>query len=438
MWRNWAGDQRCEPASIERPRSTSEVVAAVESAASKGLRVRACGGGHSFSDLVPTEGVLLDLRLMDRVLDVDCAGGLARVEAGITIAELSEQLAPHGLALENLGDINVQSIAGAIATATHGTGARLGNISSQVAGVQLVAGDGSVVECPAGADPDVLRAARVSLGALGVLTEVTLRCVPAFTLHGVDRPAPLDETLERLAELVDSNEHFEFFSFPHSDVALTRTNNRTDREPRRRGAARSWAEDILLENGVFGVLSRAGRLAPGRIPQLNRLVTGLASARSRVDRSDRIFSSPRRVRFTEMEWAIPRAAVADAVRGVFELIDRRELQVNFPIEVRFVAGDDALLSPAAGRDTGYVAVHMYRGMPWRAYFEQVEALMVELDGRPHWGKRHFQTAETLRPRYPDWDRFQAVRARLDPDGRFTNDAIERVLGPVEPAAAGAG
>jgi L-gulonolactone oxidase len=436
VWRNWSRELSCVPAAIEHPESREDVVATVRRAADAGRALRVAGAGHSFTELVPTEGTLLVLDAMDRVLDVDRESGLVRVEAGITIHELSARLAGHGLALENLGDIDVQSIAGAMATATHGTGGRLRNIPSQAVEVELVTGEGEVVRCSAEQDPDAWRAARVSLGALGVLTAVTLRCVPAFTLRGVDRPASLEETLGRLDELVDGNEHFEFFTFPHSPLALTRTNNREDAPPAPPGRAQEWAEDILFGNHVFGALCRLGRRFPGQIPRINRLVSRVAGSQTRVDRSDRVFASPRLVRFTEMEYALPREHAAAAVRGVRELIDAHGFHVNFPIELRFVAGDDALLSPAHGRDTAYVAVHTFEGMAFEPYFRAVEELMDGLGGRPHWGKRHFQTAATLRDRYPEWDRFAAVRARLDPAGRFVNAHVERVLGPVG-AAVGA-
>jgi L-gulono-1,4-lactone dehydrogenase len=437
-WRNWAGDERCRPAVVEIPGSIEEIAEAIARAAAHDRRVRVAGAGHSFSDIALTDGSQLRLDRLTRVLDVDRSSGLVRVQAGITIRDLNTRLVEHGLALENLGDIDVQSIAGAISTATHGTGARLRNISAQVAELTLVLADGSTLRCAEEVDSEVFRAARVGLGALGVIAEVTLRCVPAFTLRGVDAPAPLHDTLARFEELALGNDHFEFFVFPHADTALTRTNNRTDQPPRPRGRASAYANDVLLTNHAFELLCRAGRRFPRRIPQLNRLITRLAGATTRVDRSDRIFASPRLVRFTEMEYALPREHTPEAVNRIMALVAGRGprgepgsgFAVPFPIEVRTVAPDDALLSTAAGRDSGFVAVHMYRGMPWQPYFRAVEEIMDDLGGRPHWGKRHFQTAATLRPRYPDWDRFQAVRARLDPKGRFANAWTDRVLGPV--------
>lgn len=432
-WRNWAGDQRCRPALLRRPGSVEELAGAIGEAAQAGLRVRCAGAGHSFSDIALTDGLMVSMERMTRILDVDSSSGLVRVQAGITIHQLSAALASHGLAMENLGDIDVQSVAGAISTATHGTGARLRNISAQVAELTLVLADGSTLACSQESDQETFRAARVGLGALGAIAEVTLRCVPAFTLRGVDAPAPLERVLDGFEDLSLGNDHFEFFVFPHTATALTRTNNRTEEAPRPRGRLSAYANDVLLTNHALGLICRAGRRYPRQIPRLNRLVTRLAGSSTRVDRSAEIFASPRLVRFTEMEYALPRANAPEAVRAVMELIAREGFAVPFPIEVRTVAPDDAMLSTAAGRDSAFVAVHMYEGMEWEPYFRAVEAVMDRLQGRPHWGKRHFQSAATLRGRYPDWDGFQAIRARLDPQGLFANDWTDRVLGPVRPA-----
>jgi L-gulonolactone oxidase len=418
---------------FERPASLEELAEAIVRAGADSRRLRVAGAGHSFSDIACTDGVLVQLDRMASVLDVDRSSGLVRVQAGITIHALNQRLAEHGLALENLGDIDVQSIAGAIATATHGTGARLRNIPSQVVALTLVLADGSTLECSAESDAEVFRAARVGLGSLGVVAEVTLRCVPAFVLEGLDRPAPLQETLERFEELALGNDHFEFFVFPHTETALTRTNNRTDKPARPRSRVSAYANDVLLTNHAFGAFCALGRVLPSQIPHINRAVTSLAGSGRRVERSDRIFASPRLVKFTEMEYALPRERTPEAVRRVLQLVKDGGFAVPFPVEVRAVAADDAFLSTASGRDSGFVAVHMYKGMEWEPYFRAVEAVMDDLGGRPHWGKRHFQSAATLRKRYPEWDRFQEVRRRLDPEGRFANAWTDRVLGAPEGA-----
>ena len=421
-WVNWARTQRCEPAAIERPASRAELAAVVARAAGP---VRVAGAGHSFTAAVLTSGTLLSLDRMARVLDAD--GPLVRVEAGMSLHRLSRELHLRGLALPNLGDIDVQSVAGALATGTHGTGARLPNLSAQVERLELVLGDGSEIELTEG---DLLRAARVGLGALGVVAAVTLRCVPSFRLRGVDAPEPLEDVLASLDERADAADHFEFWTFPHSPLALTRTNTRTEAPREVPGRRREWLEDVLVDNHVFAVVNRAARRFPRAIPMLNRTAARAASRRERVDWSFRVFASPRLVRFMEMEYAIPREHAAEAVRGAREILERHP--VSFPIELRFVGADDALLSPAHGRDSAYVAVHLFEGLPWEAPFREVEALMSGFGGRPHWGKWSFLGAEELAPRYPAWDAFRAARAQLDPHGRFENDWVRRVLG----AAAG--
>ncbi len=424
-WVNWSRTQRCSPAVLERPASRADVVAALERAAAAGRTVRVAGSGHSFTDGVLTDGVLLSLERMDRVLEVDAARGLARVEGGITLHRLSRELHVHGLALPNLGDVDAQSLAGAIATATHGTGARLPNLSAQVEELELVLADGSERRLTA-ADGDLLRAARVGLGSLGVVVAATLRCVPSFRLRGIKDREPLEEVLDTLQERADAAEHFEFWTFPHSSFAITRLNTPTDGERDAPGRAGEWLEDVLLENHALEAFNRVARRVPRAIPVLNRSAGRLASRSERVDWSFRIFASPRRVRFVEMEYAVPRAAAVEAVRGTREILARHP--VSFPLELRIVAADDALLSPASGRDTAYIAIHVFEGMPFEAPFREFEAYMSSLDGRPHWGKQSFLTANELAPRYPEWETFQAARRSLDPEGRFANAWARRALG----------
>ena len=378
---------------------------------------------------------MLNVHGLNRLLGVDRRSRLVKVEAGITLRDLNYLLQGQGLAMENLGDIDRQTVAGAISTATHGTGVSYRNISAQVESLELVLADGAVVEVSAESDPDAYRAARVGLGALGVVYSVTIRAMPDFTLRRLDSPRPLEETLDHLEELAARNDHFEFFVFPHTDTALLIERNRTAESPRPRGRVRAYLNDVLVENYAMDLLARAGRSFPSRIPALARFASRQLSRAEKVDRSYRVFASERRVRFTEMEYALPRDRGAEAVRAVLDLIESRELEVGFPIEFRLVAGDDAFLSPAHERDTAYVAVHQYQGMEWERYFRAVEEIMDRLDGRPHWGKRHFQTADTLAERYPRWTDFQRVRARLDPEGWFQNAYTERVLGPVATQAA---
>jgi L-gulono-1,4-lactone dehydrogenase len=428
-WVNWAGDQSCRPAQIVSPQSREELADAIGVAAAAGEKVRVAASGHSFTEAALTGGTMLRLEALNGVHDADRESGLVRVGGGTVLADLNEQLAGLGLAMENLGDIDSQTIAGAISTATHGTGARLRNISAQVEGLELVLGDGSVRHLNAATDPELLRAARVGVGALGAISAVTLRCVPAFTLLRVDAPHPREEVLDSFDEWAEAHDHFELFSFPYSDLALVLERNRTEEPPRPRGRGAAYLNDIVLENWALEALAATGKAIPRLIPALSRLAGRLASGSRTSDRSDRVFANDRRVRFTEMEYALPREHGPEAARRVVEWVRSNRYPVFFPIEMRVSAGDDASLSPAHERDTAYIAVHQYRGMEWRPYFEAVEAIMDDYDGRPHWGKRHFQTAATLAPRYPAWEEFQRARNALDPQRVFSNEYTDRVLGP---------
>lgn len=429
LWSNWGGNQRCAPVEVVRPSTREELVAAVRSAAAAGTTVKAVGSGHSFTDIACTSGVHVRLDRYDQVLRVDRESGRVTVQSGITIRRLCESLAAHGLAMPNLGDVGYQSISGAVSTGTHGTGSRLCGLAQQVVGLELVTGDGTVLTCSEEEEPDIFSPARIGLGALGLISTVTLQCVPAFNLHAVERPMRVDEVLGSLDELVDGNDHFEFYWVPHTGWALTKANNRTGRPVGGRSRVRETFEQLFLENVAFGAVCRVGRRRPEWTPRLAKAVPG-SGTREYVARSDQVFTTPRLVRFCEMEYSIPRDRCAEALNRVRRFVDEAGLMVSFPVEVRFTAPDDIPLSTGHGRESCYIAVHMYRGIPYDQYFRGVEEIMTSMEGRPHWGKMHYLTAADLAPRYPRWEGFQAARRRVDPEGRFANAYTDRVLGPV--------
>lgn len=424
-WHNWAGDQACVPIAVRRAASRQELADIVGTAVVDGHTVKVRGSGHSFSPVALTDGVHVDIGQLNRVLDVDSASGLVRVEAGIVIGDLSQALDEHGLAMPNLGDIDRQTISGAIATATHGTGARLQNISAAVTAVQVVCADGTTLEIE---DGDDLRAARVSLGALGAISELTLQAVPAFTLHRTDDIQPVDDVLAGFDELAEGNDHFEFFVFPYATNALTIRRNRTDAPPAPRGRLNALVNEDLVGNRLADLLLRATRARPSLIPRFSKVASRVMGEGDYVDKSFRVFSSRRDIRFTEMEYALPREHGPEAIRRVLDLIERERIPVAMPIECRVVAGDDALLSPTHERDSTYVAVHQYRGMPWEAWFRAAEEIFLELGGRPHWGKRHHFGTEQAEAAYPRYHDFLAVRHRLDPNRVFANAWTRAVLG----------
>jgi len=428
-WSNWAGNQTCAPSSVRHPRTESELVEIVTAAARAGQRVKCVGAGHSFTAIACTDGVMVDLRDYSRVLHSDPETRHVTVEAGITLSRLCEELDQRGLALENMGDIAYQSIAGATATATHGTGWHFGNLSSRIVGLRLITGDGTVVDCSADQNPEVFHAARVGLGALGIVSTVTLEAVPAFRLHAIEEPMRVDELLSDFDGYMSSADHVEFYWVPHTGWALTKRNRRTDEPAVPRPRVRALVDEVLLPNVGFGALCRVGRRKPEWIPRMAKILPSTGRVEY-TERSDKVFTSPRLVHFYEMEYAIPRDAVPEALNRVRALVDQLGIQLSFPVEVRVVAPDDIPLSTASGRATGYIAVHVYRGTPYDAYFQGVEQIMDSYGGRPHWGKMHFQRAETLAERYPEWGAFQAVRRQVDPEGRFTNPYLDRVLGAI--------
>ena len=398
----------------------------LQRAAAAGRRVRVLGAGHSFTGAAATDGVTVRLGRMNKVIDSDVESGLVRVQAGIHLHQLSPELERRGLALENLGDIDVQALAGALATGTHGTGGDYGSLASQVVGLRLVTAAGETLDCEPG--DGVFEAALVSVGALGVVTEVTLRCQPAFAMKRVDALEQLDDALDQLDELVASSEHFEFFTFPYGRRAFTRRRDRTSEEAAAPSRMEHLLKDVVLENAAFGAICMVGKRLPRLVPRLNRFANDSFAVGTRVEPSYRMFATVRAVRFVEMEYAIPREHTAEAVREVLDLVERRRLPVQFPLEVRFGRAEEAWLAMAHGRDTGYVAVHVYRGTQFESYFRGVEAIMDRFEGRPHWGKRHYLKAAQLRARYPRFDDFLAVRDRLDPDRLFQNDYTQAVFG----------
>ena len=427
-WQNWAGNQAAAPQRMITPRSAEEVAGAVTLAALDGLTVRMTGSGHSFTPVAVTTGVMLRPGGMRAVRAVDAAAGEVTVESGCRLRDLNEQLHARGLALANMGDIQEQTVAGAIQTGTHGTGRDLGGIAAQVTALEMVLADGSLVSCSADHAAELFQAARIGLGALGVLTAVTLRVVPAFLLTAREEPMSWGEVIARLDELASDNEHFEFYWFPHTDGCLTKRNNRSDGPARPLPRWRHQLDDEFLSNTVFGATCRLGQRYPAVIPAINGIAGKALSARTYTDAAYRVFTSPRRVRFKEQEYAIPREHLAEALNAIRGLFARHDWRISFPIEVRVAPGDDIWLSTAYGRSTAYIAIHVFHTTPHGEYFREVEAVMTALGGRPHWGKLHTRDAAYLRGTYPRFADFVTLRDELDPARRFGNPYLEQVLG----------
>ena len=426
-WRNWAGNQKASPVSIDAPRSVAELAALVASASEQGQKVKAVGSGHSFTSAAATNGRMIRLENLSGILHVDRATCRVTVGAGTRLSELNTLLDAEGLALANLGDIAYQTVAGAISTSTHGTGKALTGLAGQVVAMKLVNGHGEIIECSQSVNPHIFDVARVSVGALGVITEYTLQAVPSFRLRALEQPMRLDVVLENAHDLASTNDHFEFFWIPHTKWALTKRNNRTEDELQPLPRVKGWIEKTFMENYAFGAVCRIGRARPSLIP---RLATALPSSGSReyVDQSFKIFASPRIVRFYEMEHALPVEALVPALKEIRAMVDRKGYLLNFPVEVRFTKGDDVPLSTAYGRDSAYIAVHVYKGMECQPFFRDVEDILRAYDARPHWGKMHYREADELSKLYPRWDEFITLRNQLDPQRTFSNAYSDTVFG----------
>jgi FAD-linked oxidoreductase len=427
-WSNWAGNQRCTAHAVHRPSTVAEIVDLVRATAATGGRLRAIGSGHSFTDCALTDSHRLELAELTGPVHVDRVRRRVTVPAGMTLRRLNELLAATGLALPNLGDIDAQTIAGAISTGTHGTGAAYGCLSTFVAELVLVTGTGEVLRCSATEHSDIFAAARVGLGAVGILVEVTLDCVDAFVLRAEERPAPLAEVMAALPDLIADNDHIEFYWFPYTDRVQLKTNNRVPSDDRPLPRLRGWFDDEFLANTVYEAACRLGRAVPALVPTISGISARALTARSYTGRSDRVFCTPRRVRVPAMESAVPRAALPEALTALRRLVEDLPFQVLFPVEIRFTAPDEIWLSHGYGRESAYLAVHQYVGVPYEPYFQAFERVATALDGRPHWGKLHYRTAESLRSVYPRFDDFLAVRDRMDPQRIFANAYTERVLG----------
>ena len=428
-FQNWAGHVHAHPHTFRRPTSAGELREVLQTAATDRQRVRAVGAGHSFTPVAAGDDVMISLDHLSGVITVDEESRRVRFHAGTRLRDIPELLAPFGLALANQGDVNPQALAGAISTSTHGTGIGFPGFAGTVTGLSLMGPDGSVRSLSASCDPEVFDLARVSLGVLGVITEIELQCVPAFDLIAEEVVMDVDELLDGLEPRMRAADHFEFYWFPHTDTALTKTNTRVGlgeigpghlAEAGVRNRFLNVFDKEVVENGALRLAVELGAAVPGLIPHINRIAQSAVSDRTYRAPGHAVFVTPRRVRFNEMEYAVPFDSGTEVIREIRSVIESKGWKISFPIEVRSAAADDVPLSTAYGRQTMYIAVHRFMKEDFAEYFRVVEAICRRHGGRPHWGKIHSLGAADLRQIYPRFDDFCTLRRQLDPEAMFGN------------------
>ncbi len=429
-WRNWSGNERVVPREVARPTHEAEICALLQNANETGRKVKAIGSGHSFTGAAIAPDTQVDLSDYQGLVGIDREKKQVTLKAGTKLWRIPELIAPLGLAMQNLGDINRQSIAGAVSTSTHGTGLSFGGLGSQLAGVRIVTGAGEIVDVD-GSDPELLDALRVTIGAYGVVSEITLQLVDDFDLHVVEGLESFDFVTHHWRELCERHDHFEFFWFGHADRVVTKTSRRlapNDLPRTPSGSVQEFFSDEIVGNAAFAALCQVGKLAPSRVPQLNRIATSGWGESDRVKHWSEGFASPRRVRFYESEYAVPFDAVPEVLREIRKVFLEEDTRITFPIEVRSAAADSAWLATNHGRETGYIAIHQHVGSDYRDYFRRVQAIFAEFEGRPHWGKMHPLTPSELAPLYPRWADALALRESYDPNRVLANPYTAQIFG----------
>jgi FAD-linked oxidoreductase len=429
-WTNWARTVTCRPARVVSPRDPGEVAAVLAAARRDGLRVKPVGAGHSFTPVAATEGVQVRLDhltgLIRTEIDPISGSGTATIAAGTTVRALNAELAHHGLGLANMGDIDVQTVSGAVSTGTHGTGRDCASLSALVVGLEIVLPDGSFVRCSMDDEPDLFQAARLGLGALGIVTSLTFRVERAFLLHGVEEPARLEEMLDRFDEYA-AEEHLDVYWIPFTNATQVKRHRRTDQAPRPLSRPAAWWADVG-ENYVVEFVQKITRAAPRLTPVANGVVGRLISRRDYVDSAPSVFTRVRRLRWREMEYALPQRVAVPAIREFRRLTMQGPWRIAFPVEIRLAPADDVWLSPAYGRDTVHISCHAYPRTDYSGWFAAAEELFVSYGGRPHWGKLHSRDIEYLEQVHPRMAEFRKIRDRVDPDRLMGNDYLCHVLG----------
>jgi FAD-linked oxidoreductase len=426
-WSNWSGGVVCKPRQVVAPQDEVELAAAVRKATAP---VRAPGTGHSFTPLNATNGTLIDLAAFDGLKGFDPEDEVVTFGAATALWEIGPLIHPLGYGLKNMGDIDRQTLGGVVGTGTHGTGPTLGSFSADVAGFRLLLASGEIIHCSSDENAEIFAGGRTSLGTLGVMTEIAIYVRPAYKLLEKHFLLPLDELFAELDALVRDNLHFEFFCFPYSDVAVCKTLNESSAdapEPRTAEELRRRGERVGADSRTFVLINEVLPYAPFLLRSAHRLFSQLMPGSGRVRWSHEIYPSPRPVRFNEMEYAVPSEKGPDTIREIIKTIRSRRINTGFPLEYRTVAADNVWMSPFYERPSATIALHQYHKVDTTKLFDTCEAIFRQVEGRPHWGKRHTRTASELAHLYPQYHAFRNLRRKLDPKGKFLNSHLRALF-----------
>lgn len=426
LWKNWSETVIGYPEKICYPKHVKALKQLVYECKSKNRSLRVVGAGHSFTPLAATSNILVSLEKLNGIASIDHERSRVTVWAGTKLKALGEALFELGYAMENLGDINAQSIAGAISTGTHGTGTDFGSLSTQITALTILTPSGDLLYITKETNLAYFQAMRLSLGMLGIIVQVEIQVIPAHRLVYESFRMQLDDCLSNLRSLEKTNRHFEFYWFPHTNKVQAKIINSSNDNDSKHTKANTFNK-IGVENGIFKLLSEACRLQPKLSRYVSTISANTVPIGKEVGNSHELYVTPRLVKFQEMEYSVPAECMAAIIKDIQYVIEQQNFQVHFPIECRYVKEDDIWLSPAYKRNAAYIAVHMYKGMEFQPYFDAIEEIFQHYNGRPHWGKMHTMTANKLAERYPKMENFLHIREELDPDGMLLNSYLRRLF-----------
>lgn len=427
---NWAGNIKWNPKGYFLPNNKNEIISIIQQAKNKKLPIRVIGSGHSFSPLCATNGYSISLNNLQHIQQDETNDKLVYIQGGAKLYQISYALNTLGLAQENMGDIDRQSIAGATATGTHGTGIAFGNISTQIEEITFINGLGEVITANE-SNSTLFNSARVSLGSLGVVTDVRLKTVPAYLLKQEKKKERFSDVVKNIDAITDNNRQFEFHWLLHTDIVQSKYINITNEKPQKVNRITRWLDEVLFENYLFELLNIISKIFPSTCAFLNRLASKFISNSININISNKIFATTRTVRFYESEYNIPYEHYPAVVNEMLQKFEEKKYKIFFPQEHRFVKGDDIFLSPAYKRKSAYIAIHAYKGTNYEAYFNDMQAIFKRYGGRPHWGKMHNCDAAYLATVYPEWNTFLTVRKQQDPNGIFLNEHLRKIFNIAE-------